>query len=420
VDHLDAIVIGAGPAGLAAATALDSAGLSLKVIEFGGPLARRSRTVAEQIASGVGGAGLFSDGKFSFFPSATMLWRLQPAAVVERAYRWYADVIADEVSWAASIPAFPDVDAPRTPIVAKAGAADKRYPSFYATLDERKRVIESLAVSLEASILTETDVDDIEVTHREVRVAVRSRQSTVSFELTARALVVATGRFGPLSLSQFFPDAEWTSGRTELGVRIEQPTTEFFLRDHPSTDPKIILNSPIAARTFCCCRDGEVIASASRGIVTVSGRADGPPTGLSNVAVLIRPTEQTLADDPGLLDRVLGAGMPLVSDFAEFMHAGARTDLNAFFGSELSTQLRTAVESIYDSVGHGLPKDATVHGLAVEGVGKYPSLLRDLRWGRPPVWVVGDASGLFRGLTAAFVSGYFVGDRIYKHLVSGD
>src|SRR5262249_4747943 len=48
---------------------------------------------------------------------------------------------------------------------------------------------------------------------------------------------------------------------------------------------------------------------------------------------------------------------------------------------------------------------------AVEGVGRYPELPAGLRAAPYPVWVAGDATGVFRGLTAALVSGYYAGLR---------
>ena len=37
----------------------------------------RDRYNSKDCISGVGGAGLFSDGKFSFFPSGQNVWKLQ-------------------------------------------------------------------------------------------------------------------------------------------------------------------------------------------------------------------------------------------------------------------------------------------------------------------------------------------------------
>ena len=81
---LDVAIVGAGPAGLAAACALRASRPLLRVAVFdrGGRRSPRDATPT-RLVQGVGGAGLWSDGKFSWAPSATRLWELPD---VERAY----------------------------------------------------------------------------------------------------------------------------------------------------------------------------------------------------------------------------------------------------------------------------------------------------------------------------------------------
>ncbi|WP_306316275.1 MULTISPECIES: FAD-dependent oxidoreductase [unclassified Streptomyces] len=71
MDHFDLVVIGAGPAGLAAAQRLAGVRHRVALIDGGKPVDRRDRYAAADMTRGHGGAGLFSDGKFSFFPSAS-------------------------------------------------------------------------------------------------------------------------------------------------------------------------------------------------------------------------------------------------------------------------------------------------------------------------------------------------------------
>jgi len=82
------VIIGAGPAGLAAAAACSARGLSVVLFEAGASVEDRNHAEHAGLTQGVGGAGLFSDGKFSFFPSATRLWRLQPETRLRQAYAW--------------------------------------------------------------------------------------------------------------------------------------------------------------------------------------------------------------------------------------------------------------------------------------------------------------------------------------------
>ena len=72
----DVVVVGAGPAGLSVAHGLRGSGLKVLLVEEGRACIERDRDSQTDVPSGVGGAGLFSDGKFSFYPSATRLWTL--------------------------------------------------------------------------------------------------------------------------------------------------------------------------------------------------------------------------------------------------------------------------------------------------------------------------------------------------------
>jgi hypothetical protein len=44
--------------------------------------------------------------------------------------------------------------------------------------------------------------------------------------------------------------------------------------------------------------------------------------------------------------------------------------------------------------------------------------LADLQLAPYPCWVAGDATGLFRGLTAALVSGWYAAERAMEHLAA--
>ena len=51
------------------------------------------------------------------------------------------------------------------------------------------------------------------------------------------------------------------------------------------------LESDCEIRTVCTCRDGEVVLGEAHGLSAWSGRADGAPTGRSNVGLVVRTSE---------------------------------------------------------------------------------------------------------------------------------
>ena len=69
----DYAIIGAGPAGLSFADGirkLDKNAICY-VIDMGKHISMRKHDNTNDLATGAGGAGFFSDGKFSFFPAGT-------------------------------------------------------------------------------------------------------------------------------------------------------------------------------------------------------------------------------------------------------------------------------------------------------------------------------------------------------------
>jgi hypothetical protein len=404
MESIDVVVIGAGPAGLSAGCALVDAGISTLVVDSGKLVRDRDRFHPTGIASGVGGAGLYSDGKFSFRPSASRLWVIEPEPDREQAYNWFIDLLRDQ-------PWFLDIDQPELKEIrtSSRGVIDKRYPSFYMSLPERTALIERLAERIPA-IAAETELHELVDQRSHILVVLTGPSGERRIETTG--VIVATGRYGPVRLRSLGRQGPWSQGRVEIGVRLEQPSTRFLLRSHPATDPKIVVRTSAGweARTFCCCRDGEVLAVATGDWVTVCGRADGPPTGRSNVGVVLRPPLDARSESELLLDRATGAGRWL-KEPAEELLGHQRGELADILGGRAVSSLVEAIREIALAVDAPPPMDSLLHGLAVEGVGWYPDLQPDLRWGDWAVWVAGDATGLFRGLTAAFVSGYFTGLR---------
>ena len=89
LGNADVLIIGAGPAGLAAASACRHSNVRYCVVDAGECLIQRRRSDPSSLVQGTGGAGLYSDGKFSYFPSATQLWRLEDTVALHRAYDWF-------------------------------------------------------------------------------------------------------------------------------------------------------------------------------------------------------------------------------------------------------------------------------------------------------------------------------------------
>lgn len=396
--HTECLVVGAGPAGLAAAAAFGDGCL---IVEAGRELRDRVSTDARNATTGVGGAGLYSDGKFSYWPSATELWTLEPD-LLGKALDWGEAVLARQ-----GIPFERPVEGNGRSAPTRApGLADKRYPSHYATLEQRDALITALRRPL--NVKTGTALTFIEPRENGSWTCGLKANETI----TADRIIWAGGRFGPLSLAPYLNELQVIPRRLEFGIRIVQPSHKFFLRDHPSVDPKLILSSAETDRewrTFCCCRDGEYILSETLGLATVSGRADGPRTSESNVGFLARLTdpEQVRTLTPHLLKYMRKVGEPFRVPLISLV------DDNAAWPEGLPTVI---VEALREGLNRLMSAHADVDwqsafgvGPCWEGVGSYPRHNDRLEVIGEKLWVAGDCAGSFRGIVAALLSGYIAG-----------
>jgi uncharacterized FAD-dependent dehydrogenase len=368
---LDTVIVGAGPAGLSAAAELPGETL---LLEQGPPASERQRQDPRDILSGVGGAGLFSDGKYSFFPSATALWALPG---VRDAFERTARFLARHGVVAGS---FPEAPLP-------AANGPKIYPSIQVSLRERFAMVDELHRHGRRGCVVDAGLAGSEILLR-----LESGE-----ELRTRHLIVATGRWSPRWIRPWLSalGAEYRPLRVELGVRLELPAGAPLFARLPGVDGKLrFLEEDFEIRTFCTCREGEVLLGESHGLRAFSGRADGPKTGRSNVGLVVRAR-----------DLPLEVGEPTSFPLAEWPVRGP--ELFSFRAFERITLAMERLRSFAPLDG------ALVYAPVIEGVGDYPVSSETLEVA-PRVFVAGDACGRFRGIVAAMVSGRYVATRIAR------
>ena len=398
----DLVIIGAGPSGLAAANA--AAHLDPLVIDAGPAQHQRMHLSPATATQGVGGAGLFSDGKFSFWPSGTRLWQLDPD-LLRQAYDWFRTQLS---LFHEPVPPLPDASAIDR---RQAGEVhEKRYPSMHSTFEDRATMISRLSAPIRR-LTTGVHVSDLRREEKEWRL--RSTDGTIR----ARKVLLATGRYGPLLMREVLPSHALRFLRLELGVRIEQDASDFFLANHPQLDPKYLWRDDphgVEWRTFCCCRDGLVVWTGFQDIHAASGRADCPPTGRSNIGFnvrFVRPVEAT-AIWAHFVRTAARLHQPVITQLEDFINAVARdtTDpMREALGSIAEARLAQGLCRLMQDFPKGRFKGATLIGPTLEGVGWYPIHDDFLYTQLPGLGVAGDAVGSFRGLTAALVSGYVAG-----------
>lgn len=423
------IIIGMGPAGLAAAARLKGTGIQFTIIDGGKAVQDRDRYLPEDATRGHGGAGLFSDGKFSFFPSASELWSLPREEDLREAYGWTCDVLNRAGLETPPFPSNPDA-------YSVAGLVEseqwklKDYPSDYLSLDARLRLVRDMVDNIDGAVMNECNVQSATY-HPDsdfFTVVVENRAANETTHLTANRLLIATGRFGPLEASLRNMTQHHHFRRLEVGFRIQQRSERAFFRSMPQLDPKLRVresDGSVEWRTFCVCRQGEACLTETNGLWTVSGRSDCPaPTGRSNSGFNTRILDEGLARKS--LDHVLEAmghreahfelpAQGLLQGDAEVVAV-----LEQVYGSELVGKMTEGLRRLARTYGDlNSDEEATLIGPTLEGVGWYPNVDGNLRLLDAPVWVAGDSCGLFRGIVAAMISGHYAAASAIDELVRG-
>ncbi|KAI1211227.1 FAD/NAD(P)-binding domain-containing protein [Annulohypoxylon truncatum] len=421
--NFDVLIVGMGPAGLSACSRLGVTNLRVAIVDSGKAVYDRDRQDFNDATKGHGGAGLFSDGKFSFFPSASELWSLR-GDQLRKAYEWTCSVLQ---AAGLDTPPFPqniDQYSGHEPGVDE--WILKAYPSDYLSLDSRLKFIDGLVASSKATIFSQTNIRSI--SHDQVadlfRVETESTSEAVSRQLTVRRVIMATGRFGPLqdSLKQLATD--FTFRRLEVGFRIQQHSDKAFFRGMKQLDPKLRIkqaDGSIEWRTFCVCRRGETCLTKTGGLWTVSGRSDCPPTGLSNCGFNSRITDSEIAEETlrPLLESLSNAQVHYKLQVSDVLKGDPHVlaQLDRVYGPKLRELMVKGLTSLANSFEDlASDVDAELIGPTLEGIGWYPKVDTGLRLLNAPVWVAGDACGLFRGIVAAMISGHYAATGVLEDL----
>ena len=405
----DVIIIGAGPSGLAAALTLIQRGYRVAVFERGHHIYDRDKDDPFDVANGVGGAGLFSDGKFSFYPSATNLWRLDPKGI-KKSYLLLYDLLEKN---SISIPPFQDkwVQDRATSVVGQ-----KLYESIQVGLSDRLRLVFRMCDEIgRENLLTNQEIVSLERFGHYYYVSAMNLESTNKDLKTysARAVLVSSGKHAFRSLEPKSSGIVWNKEflKYELGIRVEMPSSKFDYYNDAQTDFKIVESSEegLEVRTFCCCRDGEVIVSSLDDLCGLNGESLDSPIKKTNIGIHLR---------------VLSENSPLFSEIQQLFKYPSKVGRislddfmnpsGVFFTAQIDSVLRSFIQRSFPSLKD--TKGSNVYYPTYECDGFYPHLENDLSVPGEHIWFAGDSTGRFRGLTAAFVSGFYAGNSIDNYL----
>ena len=101
---------------------------------------------------------------------------------------------------------------------------------------------------------------------------------------------------------------------------------------------------------------------------------------------------------------------------ADFLtgRTAALAPVEAALSSRGLSLIREGLLNLVNAFGASRFAGASLHGPTIEGTGEYPDVDSHLKIPKVPIWVAGDASGLFRGIVAGLISGYYVGLQAFR------
>ncbi|MFW6082380.1 MAG: NAD(P)/FAD-dependent oxidoreductase [Desulfosalsimonas sp.] len=365
MEEFDVIIVGGGPAGLFAAWHLaEHSGLSVLLLEKGKRPDKRRCRIDEStecpgcnpcdVLCGIGGAGLFSDGKLNFIPrlGKTDLTQFMPPAE--------AQALIDETecvfdAFGMTGPVFPtDIQHARDLrkharkhgidllIIRQKHLGSDRLPEYIGRMQSR--------LEKTTTIRTMEPVTDV-VPEAPGRIRVISEKN----QYLAESVILAPGRAGADWVSQLARryGISMHHRGIEVGVRVEVHREIMDDLCNVIYDPTFFIQTAKyddETRTFCTNNGGFVTQENYRGFVCVNGHAYmNRKSGNTNFAFLSKviltdpvTDNQAYGESIGRLASLIGGGRPLLQRMGD-LKRGRRSTWARIEKSTISPTLKNVV-----------------------------------------------------------------------------
>ena len=443
----DVIIIGAGPAGIFAALTLAEMGVGrVALLEKGKDLDARKRGRKEDVLSGWGGAGAFSDGKLTLSPEVGGFLgdflNLHDLDVLLGATdtRYVEHGAPDEVFGGMS---------PRLEELSdRARLADlKLLPSRIRHIgtDHCPHVLARFRRSLgdRVEVRTGCPVERILVE--------RGRVAGVTLAggevLKSRFVVAAPGRSGAGWMKEKAESLglQTQASPVDIGVRVELPAAVFKEITDLTYEAKFVYYSKTfddKVRTFCMNPYGEVVTEWHGGITTINGHSYADRRGENtNFAILVSSAFTEPFDDPigygrhvARLANLLGSGA-MVQRLGDLL-AGRRStpqrmarcltrpsledatpgDLSFVFPYRHLLGIIEMLRAL-DRVAPGVySRHTLLYGVEVKFYSNRVQVSSEMETGVENLFAVGDGAGITRGLIQASASGILAAKAVARRL----
>lgn len=455
----DAVVVGAGPAGMFAAREILKGGKQVLMIDEGMDVEKRAcpmdigsecaKCTPCNIMAGVGGAGTFSDGILNLRPDIggdiTVLCGSEEKAwtLVREVDEFFAKHAPNSTLY------HPDEESANS-LARRAAAVGARFipiPQRHIGSDHAPSVVAGMCKELMDAglrILTQTRVEDIVVENGKCTGVVLEDGKVVE----AKAVVIAPGRVGMEWMQQLIERHKIRArhGPIDVGVRVEVPAIVMEPVIKINRDPKfhIFTNRyDDFVRTFCTNHRGFVVKENYGEFIGVNGHSMKTRSSENtNFAFLVRveltePLENTTAYGRSIaeLATTIGGGKPIVQRLGDLM-AGRRSTFQRLSKNPLKGTLADVTPGdismalpsrIVQNILEGLEKlNQIIPGVATDSTLLYAPEIKFyamilevsdyLETSISNLFACGDGVGLSRGIVGAAATGIIAGRGVVERI----
>lgn len=434
-ERYEVVIVGAGPAGLFAAYELQKAGVKeILILDKGKDALQRTR---KDVLWGVGGAGLFSDGKLNFTP------RLGKTDLTEFLELPEAEDLIAEVEgifrkFGMDGPAYPSDSelANRYRVTAiKLGLDLQIIKQKHLGSDNLPNYIQKMEDYLKQSgvkIMTECEATKVK-TNKGKFLSLATKKG----EIRADKVLLAPGRAGNSWLTKNLEELKATLEQKaiEVGIRIETPAEIFKEICSVIYDPTFYFHSPSfddQLRTFCTNPTGYVTEERYKDFVCVNGHSYSDRTSVNaNFALLDKvslsePVTDTIAygESICILASTIGGGKPILQRYSDFKRHRRSTwerlgksyveptlkdvtpaDIGMALPYRIVVNLIEGIEKL-DAMLPGLASDSTLlYAPEVKFFSVRPKVSNNLETEIEGLFVAGDGAGVSGNIVGAAATG---------------
>jgi len=466
-EFYDAVIVGAGPAGMFAARTLADRGKSALLIDKGRQIDKRICPLALgkadtcchcdpcNITSGIGGAGTASDGKLTLTPEyggnlEEYIGRQNLVELIDRADKVYVDNGASTKVFCPDAQTVSDIQYKAIqnnieiiPAAIRHMGTDKSkdiIDSIYSGIKDKCDVVTGVKIEEDCVLLKK---DSPAMAHN-FRFTFGCGGKAVSVD--ADNVIFAVGREGSPFMEAVAKrlKLETETSPVDIGVRVEVPAAVTKAVTDKFYELKAVYNTPTyddRARTFCMCPNGEVTTEyqSNQQILTVNGHSnrDKGKTENTNFAILISSRFTEPFNDPigygshiARLANMLSGGI-MVQRLGDLLK-GRRSNSDRISKSITKPTLKSAVPGdlsyvlphryivgitemlkALDTIIPGIYSPHTLlYGVEVKFYSLKLKLDKSLMTTEPHIYAIGDGAGVSRGVIQASASGIWAGEHI--------